>query len=112
MIVAQKTTATIPASGVGYSPPMKLSSKYGFFSVQTVVSGSGTLAITYQMSNSEAEPLVWSSPAEAEAIASGLTAGTTMYKFEPVTIGMWLRLVFTETGTSNTVTYACSMAAQ
>jgi len=111
-ITRQKTTATIAASGVGYSQPLKLTGKHGFFSVQTVLTGSGTLKIEYELSNSTDAPQTWSEPDGATDIASGLTAGTTLYQFEPETVALWLRLKFTETGTANTVTYTTRMAMQ
>ena len=107
-----KTTVTVPASGVMYSVPVDISKNIGFFSVQSVITGSGTLTVSYQLSNSEKAPYTWSTPVGATAIASGLTAGTYMYQFEPYTIAKWLRLSFTETGASDTVTVVTNMAGQ
>lgn len=111
-IYINKTTLTVPASGTAYSQPIDLDGYAGYFSVQSVVSGSGTLTISYQLSNSITAPYTWSTPVSASAIATGLTAGTTLYQFEPQTIGKWLRLSFTETGTSNTVTVISNLAGQ
>lgn len=111
-IVVQTTTLTVPASGTSYSQPMDLTGKHGYFSVQSVITGGGTLTISYQMSNSKNEPQVWSTPVGASDIATGLTAGTYLYKFEPITIARWLRLVFTETGGANSVTLTSNMAGQ
>lgn len=107
-----KTSLTVAASGTEYSVPIDLSTYLGFFSVQLVITGSGTLTLAYQLSNSRKEPLTWSTPVNASAIASGLTAGTYLYKFEPHTIGKWARLTFTETGTSNSVTITSNLAGQ
>ncbi len=112
IISIQTTSLTIADSGVKYSDPIKLSGTEGYFSTQAVVSGSGTLTISYQLSNSKNWPLVWSTPVGASAIATGLTAGTYLYKFEPYTIGAWFRLSFTETGTSNSVTVVNNLARQ
>ena len=111
-IKIQNTAATIPASGVLYSQPLNLSSFDGYFSVQTVVTGDGTLSISYELSNSKTAPYTWSVPVGASAIATGLTAATYMHKFEPHCIGYFLRLVYTETGTSDSVTINSNLAGQ
>lgn len=111
-IYVNKTTLTVPASGTAYSQPIDLDGYEGYFSVQSVVTGSGTLTISYQLSNSTVAPYTWSTPVSASAIATGLTAGTTLYQFEPLTIGKYLRLSFTETGGANTVTVTSYLAGQ
>ena len=111
-ISISKIAATVPASGVVYSPVVDLSGKLGYFSVQLVTTGTGVLTVSYQLSNSEKAPYTWSTPVGASTIAAGLSANTYLYKFEPYTIGKWLRLSFTETGTSNAVVIDSKLASQ
>ncbi len=105
------TTLTVAASGTMYSVPVDITNVIGLFSIQVVVTGSGTLTVAYELSNSEEAPFTWSTPVSASSIATGLTAGTYMYKVEPQCLGKWLRLSFTETGTSNTVTVVSKLAS-
>ena len=110
-ITIVKTSLTVAASGTMYSIPIDLAKHIGYFSVQITVSGSGTLSLAYELSNHVTDPLTFSTPVGASAIATGLTAGTYLYEFTPV-IGKWLRLVFTETGTSDSVTIVSRLAGQ
>jgi hypothetical protein len=111
-ISVHETTLTVIASGTKNTVPIVLDSVEGFFSVQVVITGSGTMTLSYQLSNSKVAPQIWSTPVGATAIATGLTAGTYLYKFEPHTIGKWLRLTFTETGTSDPFTVSCNLVYQ
>lgn len=111
-ISVYNNTTTVVASGTNYSPAIDLSGRHGYFSIQIVVSGAGTLTVAYQLSNSEIAPQAWSTPVSASSIAAGLTTGTYLYKFEPQTIGKWMRLSFTETGTANSVVVTSNLAVQ
>ena len=112
VIAVSNTSVTVAASATMYSQVIDLSGKLGFFSTQIVITGSGTLTIGYQLSNSENAPYTWSLPDGGSTIATGLTAGTYMYKFEPETIGKYLRLSFIETGTSNSATLVNNLVSQ
>ena len=103
---------TVATSGTIYGQPLNLSSMHGYFSVQAVITGSGTVTVDYEMSNSDVAPQVWSSPVGSAVIASGLTAGTYLYKFEPETVAKWLRLKVVETGASDPATVTTNLAAQ
>ncbi len=107
-----KTNLTVPANGTLYGVPIDLSTFLGYFSFQGILTGSGTLTVAYQLSNSDKAPQTWSTPVGASSIAAGLTAGTYMYKVVPYTIAKWMRLSFTETGTSDAVTIVSNMAGQ
>lgn len=102
----------VAASGTVYGQPLDLSGMHGYFSVQVVVTGSGTVDVGYEMSNSDIAPQVWSTPVGASNVASGLTAGTYLHKFEPETVAKWLRLKVVETGTSDPATVVTDLAAQ
>lgn len=111
-ITTNTTSVTVPASDIRYSQPILLTGKHGFFSVQLVTTGTGTLTLGYQMSNSDVAPQTWSLPSGGTTIATAISAGTNMYKFEPHTVARWLRLSFTETGTTNPVVVVSILAAQ
>ncbi len=106
-----KTTLTVAASGTGYSVPVDAANIAGIFSVQLVITGSGTLTLGYELSNTEEAPFTWSTPVGASTIATGLTAGTYMYKVEPYCLGKRIRLYFTETGTSDSASIVSNFAS-
>jgi hypothetical protein len=103
-------SGTLAASGSAWSDPLNLAVEKpnGFFSIQAIVTGSGTLKIEYYVSNIGPETTDMIKPTGASDIVTALTAGTEFYQFpasgEPI-FGKWLRLKFTETGTANPVTY-------
>ena len=94
---------TIAASGSLTSDSFDLN-KYtpnGYFAIQFKFTGSGTIALTYTMSNNDstfASPT--SESGSSGTIATGLTAGTYLYQFKPETF-RYLKIVATETGTSD-----------
>ena len=90
-------SGTILASG-SVSVPVSKGSE-GFFSIQPIFTGSGTLKIEYQVSN---DGETWS---PAVQIIASATSGTVYpYPEDGVNIfAGYQRIVFTETGTSNSV---------
>jgi len=111
-ISVTKTNLTVVASATMDGVPIDLSTFIGYFSLQMVLTGSGTLTVAYELSNSKKAPLVWSTPVGATVIASGLTADTYMYKVVPYCVAKWMKLTFTETGTSDSVTVVSNLAGQ
>jgi len=111
-ITIVKTSLTVPANGTMYSVPIDLTKYVGYFSLQLVLSDSGTLTVAYELSNNETDPLTFSTPVGASDIAVGLTAGTYMYKVTPYTVAKWMRLVFTETVTTDPVVIVSRLAGQ
>jgi hypothetical protein len=108
--------AVTAASGTTTSAPINLDSAYkpdGFFSLQVTTSGSGTAKITYQLSNDGATYVTPTNAAgtAVDDIATALTAGNSFHGFSPP-LAKWMRLVITETGTSNSVTVTAVLAVQ
>lgn len=102
---------TIAADGTATTETLTLIRKSGFegyFSVQPIFTGTGTLKIQYQRS---ANNVNWS---PAVDITTSATSGT-FYDFPAAGVsifGGYIRLVLTETGAANSVTitnlYRCS----
>ena len=95
---------TIAASGSLTSDSFDLN-KYtpdGYFAIQFKFTGSGTIALTYTMSNNDS---TFGTPNDGGEIATGLTAGTYLYQFD-VEPFRYIKIIATETGTSDSVTIA------
>ena len=100
---------TITASGVARSVPIELPHHLeGFFSLQIELTGSGTAKFEYSISN-DGETFITQSAA-ADQIVSGFTAtsgpasdGKDVISFEPE-VTKKMKIVCTETGTSDSVT--------
>lgn len=102
--VPNLTGKTIAASGTLYESPVleliRKSGFEGFFSIQPVFTGSGTLKIDYQVSNNGT---TWS-PA-VEIIASAVSGTVYSYPASGTSIfAGYQRLKLTETGGANSVT--------
>ncbi len=111
-IVVSTETGTVSAGAVENLTAIGLNGVHGFFSIQITVTGSGTLKAEYEMSNGADGSQVWSTPVGASEIATGLTAGTYLYKFEPAAMARWIRVVLTETGASASAGYTSKIAYQ
>ena len=100
---------TIAASGVANSVPIGLPHHLeGFFSLQIELTGSGTAKFEYSISN-DGETFITQSAA-ADQIVSGFTTtsgpasdGKDVVSFEPE-VTKKMKIVCTETGTSDSVT--------
>ncbi|MDY6893813.1 MAG: hypothetical protein SVO01_00120 [Thermotogota bacterium] len=96
---------TIAASGSLTSDAIDLNNYRldGYFAIQFKFTGSGTIALTYTMSNNNssfAAPI--SDDGSSGTIVTGLTTGTYLYQFKPETF-RYIKIVATETGTSDDV---------
>jgi len=100
---------TIAASGVANSVPIELPHHLeGFFSLQIELTGNGTAKFEYEVSN-DGETYI-TQTATADQIVSGFTKtsgpgsdGKDLISFEPEPAKM-MKIVCTETGTSDSVT--------
>lgn len=108
------TGNTIAASGSLTSAPIDLNRVHpsGFFSFHMIdLTGTGTAKVTFEVSNDDNSDgaAVWVTPAAASDIVTAHTAtsgpggdGNELYTFNPPP-ARYLRIVITETGTSNTI---------
>lgn len=90
---------TIAASGSLTSDSFDLN-KYrpdGYFAVQLKYTGSGTIALTYTMSNNDS---TFAAPDGGGSIVTSLSAGTHLYQFDPEPF-RYIKIIATETGTSD-----------
>ena len=78
----------------------------GNFGLHLVVSGSGTLSVELDQSNTN-ETGEW----VTETIESGITAGNSLIEMNP-TLSAYMKLKFTETGGSDSVTVKATLAYQ
>lgn len=90
---------TIAASGSLTSDAFDLCryTPNGYFGIQFKYTGSGTIALTYTMSNNGT---TFAAPNDGGSIATGLSAGTHLYQFEPEPF-RYIKIIATETGTSD-----------
>jgi hypothetical protein len=100
---------TILASGSFPSDPVKVSYADGFFSVEYVMTGTGTAKIEYLISSNKAGPFI--TPASASDIATGITVGSDIVSFAPE-LGKWMKIKVTETGGANPVTITVKLMVQ
>lgn len=106
---------TIAAGGSYTSKPIILGQIEGFFSIQTHISGDGTVQIDYEASNDGENFMV---PEGASAIDSELTKtsgpganGKSIIDFGPIPC-KGIRIKITETGTSDSVTVSAYLVIQ
>jgi hypothetical protein len=111
------TTETITASGTKTTRKIDLAQRAlnGVFSVQYLITGTGTCSITYSLSN-EADSGNMITPSTAINIGTSLTAttgpgsnGKDILPFEPE-LGRWLSLTVTETGGAQSVIVTLDIA--
>lgn len=83
---------------------------HGFFSLQAIVTGSGSLTITYEVTNAptgtDESDIVWA--AGDSAIITALTVGNTMVTFPDtgeLIFGKQIRLLGTEVTTTDGLNY-------
>jgi hypothetical protein len=78
----------------------------GFFSLQSTLTGSGTAKIQYQVSNDGDN---WNTG--ATDIVTAQTAGTAFYTFAPP-VAAFMRILVTETSTTDSVSLVMTLAVQ
>lgn len=106
----------VAASGTFTSSAIDLTSSVsalGNLAIQVEVTGDGTASLTYTASIDGTD---YVSPTGATAIATGLTktvntTGKDIYEFSPI-LAKFIKIVITETGTSDTVTINATLIAQ
>jgi len=91
----------IAASGVSTSAAQNLNGTIGYQSLQYAVTGSGTVELTFQVSN---DGVTFSTPPDAAVIISGVTVGTGLVQIEMTTIAKYIKIIATETGGADSVT--------
>jgi hypothetical protein len=107
---------TIAASGSFTSEAISLTGDVdsnGDFSIQVNITGDGTAKIEYSLSN---DGVTYITPTGVSEIATGLTkttntTGNDMYSFSPM-LARFIKIIITETGTSNSVTIAATLLSQ
>lgn len=105
---------TVTASGIANSVPIELPHHLeGFFSLQVELTGNGTGKFEYSISN-DGETYI-TQTATADQIVSGFTKtsgpggdGKDIITFEPE-VTKKMKIVCTETGTSNSVTVTATL---
>ena len=94
------TNEVIVGSGTkAYTIDMERSNYSGFFSLQLVMTGAGTLQGEYLLSN-DGTNFVTPTGVPDSPIFTGFTAGVDMWSFEPM-LSRWFRLLLTETGAAD-----------
>ncbi len=86
----------------------------GYFSLHSTITGTGTLKITYELSNNYGVRDVtttWVEPASASDIVTAQTVGDNFYSFTPE-LARAIRFVFEETGDANPVVVTATLAVQ
>jgi len=106
---------TIAAGGSYTSAAISLAVDVGVYSLQFAVSGSGTAKFEYNITN---DYTTYLEPSTAVDIASGITAtsgpgsdGKDIVSFSPLPAAS-IKIVVTETGTTNTTTVSAWLATQ
>lgn len=94
----------VTAGGDSTSDAIAVGKAGGSFSIQSTITGSGTLKIEYLCSN---DGSTFTAPS-SNGIATGLTAGTYFHSFTPP-VCLFLKVKTTETGSSDpaTITSYC-----
>ena len=105
--VAASGTYTSDAIRLGWGDDQKIQ-PLGYFSAQITVSGSGTIQAQYLCSN-DGETFVV--PESAANIVTGMTAGTKLARFSPP-VCSYIKILITETGTSDTADVSVVLAVQ
>jgi len=82
----------------------------GFFSLQLIMTGTGTLQGEYLLSN-DGVNFVTPTGVPDSPIFTGFTAGVDMFSYEPM-LCRYLRILLTETGGINPVTVTGILAYQ
>jgi hypothetical protein len=103
-------SGTIAASGSYTTDAMDASGLDGFFSLQWTVTGDGTMKAEVLVSNSGSVFHELDADITTAQTKSTGTSGTNMTDFE-VTPCNFIKIKFTETGTSNTITVAARLKA-
>jgi hypothetical protein len=100
------TTGTIAASGTFTSQPVELVRNEGFFSLQSTLTGSGTAKIQWQESNDGENYNTASTD-----LYTAQTAGTIKESFAPQ-LSKFIRILVTETSTTDSVSLVMTLAVQ
>jgi len=98
---------TVTAGGNSTSDAIAVGKAGGSFSVQSVITGSGTLKIEYLCSN---DGSTFTAPSSNE-IAAGLTVGTYFHSFTPP-VCLYLKIKTTETGSSDPASITSNVLVQ
>lgn len=112
------SAVTIAASGTSTSTAIDLNgvARNGNFSLQVVLTGSGTAKFEYSYSNDGTNYIIPASPTgeitTGHTVTSGPgTDGKNIYPFSPQ-FGRYMKVKATETGAANSVTITCTLAVQ
>lgn len=105
------TEETISAGGTKvYTIDMDRFGFNGFFSLQIIMTGSGTLQGEYLLSN-DGVNFVTPTGVPDSPIFTGFTAGIDMFSFEPM-LCRYLRILLTETGEEDPVVVTGLLACE
>lgn len=109
------TTESVTASATVTSGFIDLYNCRGFFSVQYLITGDGTLTLTYSLSN---DGSTYITPTGAVAIGTALTKttgpggdGKDILSFTPM-VARFMKIIATETGGANTAILTLTPARQ
>ena len=80
----------------------------GFFSLQVTATGTGTVQITYELSNDGVTFVV---PGTATDIVTAHTAGSDIYSFAPM-MAKYIKIVLYESGGVNPIIVTATLAVQ
>jgi len=98
----------IAKSGVATSSVIDVSKTGGTATVQIVLTGSGTVKVEWTGSNNDS---TYVTPSGVSEIATGLTVGTYIYSFTILAVKT-MKIVVTETGTSDPVAATVTLAVR
>lgn len=105
------TEEVIPPGGTkSYTIDMDRFNFNGFFSLQIIMTGSGTLQGEYLLSN-DGVNFVTPTGVPDSPIFTDFTAGVDMFSFEPM-LCRYLRILLTETGEGDPVTVTGLLACE
>jgi len=101
---------TIAASGSSTTDAIDLGAKRpgGKYSIQIVMTGSGTAKLEWLGSN---DGSTFSVPVTLSEVFTGFTAGNAIYTYAPI-LTRYIKLKATETGTSDSVTITATLMVQ
>lgn len=108
---------TISGSGWVESEPLSLQGAEGYLSMQTEVTGDGTVDVEYYMSLDAGNTFV--RPTEGNAITTGLTKtsghdsnGKHAFTIDEVVLTPWFKIRVTETSTTDPVNFTAYLGLQ
>ncbi len=116
VVAASATVKSVPVDLKGFKPD-------GYFTLHvSVTSGTGTVKLTYELANTTkrcTDPaVVYVTPSTASDIVTAHTVssgpgsdGNDLYSFTPE-LGVCMKIVAEETGTSNPITITADLAVQ